>query len=173
MKRLALIGWTLGIVAVAFCAGRAAKPALKFPYAGVRFNEPASVTLLEELCLRWKIDPRPFKLTEEWELTTLLAEPKPKGVLFKADIDLREGVKPRPRDPQFAKELALAEKRAMDHISRRILTAPRRPAPPGGLFAKGKDPLYPFKDFRHCRIELYRRGRFVRAVGLSRTALGR
>ena len=91
MKRTALVGWTLGIAALAFCAGRAGK--LKFPYAGEALNSPCGKTMLEWRCETNSVrQDKPLAITNAFELISMSAKPSRKGLVVRANVRLREKV---------------------------------------------------------------------------------
>jgi len=98
MKRMVFVVGMVALVGVAFAAGNAA-PKLKFPWASEAMNKPCDKTELEWRCLANAIGGggEPTKLSKEFTVVSLTAEPLTRGLRVKAVVAPRPPFKPDPR----------------------------------------------------------------------------
>ena len=163
MKRTFFIGAGLAIAALAFAAGNAA-PKLKFPYAGEALNAPCEKTLLEWRCATKRLKSTPIVATREWHITHLVAEPRTKGLLLRANICLRRGAKPQ----VAARWYGRAKEIATEQLTRRFRTLPAPSSRPVGPFVTPGAEV----KWAHCRVEYYRDGKLEAAEGMTLAGLG-
>jgi len=164
MKRTVVI---VVLLAAGFVGGASSRPAMRWPWAGEAYNQLCGKTWLEWRCLEQRINPRPVPLTPTWQLDTLLAEPRPRGLLVKANVSLKAGARAKPNDPRYIEQRAKAEREVCryvnDHLYRALPPLPPAPAsiqPP-------PDAPPPFLDYADSRLEIYCQGVFVKAFGMS------
>ena len=147
-------------------AGRpASRPKLKYPYAGERLNQPCGKTLLEWQCATQQVRCKPLTPTKEWEITHLLAVPRPNGVLIQANIVRVKGF----TDRAAHRWLHRAKEAVYKEAKQRFLSPPGGWPKPAGPIPR-KDP---FDGWRNCRVEIYVDGRLHEAKGLAKSKLGK
>ena len=144
MKRIALVLTVLVVAFGSFAAGQATKPVLKFPWAGEALNKDCGKTELEWKLAANRIEqlPAPIKLTKEFNLVHLVGTPTAEGLNVKANVVVREGMKPLPFGNQgYHAQMEMATRMAMWQVQER--------------FGNGRQAAGVFEDCKNLAIELY------------------
>ena len=82
------------IASAAFCAGKeaATKPALKFPWAGEKLNQPCGKTELEWICATRSFRPKKaLRIYDLWDINAMVVEPSKGGMNITVDLSPHKG----------------------------------------------------------------------------------
>jgi len=143
MKRaIVIIGLVLVINMVvgsytAFCAGKeAAKPALKFPWAGEKLNQPCGKTELEWLCATGGLrQDKPVRLSPAFSAERMIAVPANSGLAVKVYVAPNPSYKGKPGDKKWAGDVMVALAAARMEVQRRFGSGTGNDA----LYGNGQD----------------------------------